>query len=204
MSPTWITTATMTTTTPMTTNSEKGHLTERPSALAASQPAGRPSALPRRKQDIFDEEWMRLAIAEAAHTAPGDVPVGAVVVDAEGKVVGRGSNRREADGDPLAHAEVIALREATRAVGDGWRLEQCTLVVTLEPCVMCAGACVMGRVGRVVFGAWSPKTGACGSIADVIRDPAHAFTPQVRGGVLADECSVYLREFFERQRQSEA
>ena len=177
MSPTWITTVTMTTTTPMTTNSEKGHLHERPSAL------------PRRKQDILDEEWMRLAIAEAAHTAPGDVPVGAVVVDAEGKVVGRGSNRREADGDPLAHAEVIALREATRAVGDGWRLEQCTLVVTLEPCVMCAGACVMGRVGRVVFGAWSPKTGACGSIADVIRDPAHAFTPQVRGGVLADECT---------------
>ena len=102
MSPTWITTATMTTTTPMTTNPDKGHLTGRPSALAASQPAGRPSALPRRKQDILDEEWMRLAIAEAAHTAPGDVPVGAVVVDAEGKVVGRGSNRREADGDPLA------------------------------------------------------------------------------------------------------
>ena len=157
MSPTWIMTAMTTTTTPMTTNSEKGHLTERPTDLAAGQPAGRPSALPRREQDILDEVWMRLAIAEAAHTAPGDVPVGAVVVDAEGRVVGRGSNRREADGDPLAHAEVIALREATRAVGDGWRLEQCTLVVTLEPCVMCAGACVMGRVGRVVFGAWSAQ-----------------------------------------------
>lgn len=186
----------------MATSFERGQ----PGGGVTGQPTGqtteKPSTLPRREQDIRDEEWMRLAIAEAARTAPGDVPVGAVVVDAEGKVVGRGSNRREADGDPLAHAEVIALREATRAVGDGWRLEQCTLVVTLEPCVMCAGACVMGRVGRVVFGAWSPKTGACGSIADVIRDPAHAFTPQVRGGVLADECSVYLREFFERQRQS--
>lgn len=146
---------------------------------------------------------MRLALAEAANTSPCDVPVGAVVVDKDGAVVGRGSNRREADGDPLAHAEVIALREAARAVGDGWRLEECTLVVTLEPCVMCAGACAMGRVGRVVFGAWSPKTGACGSIADVIRDPAHPFTPQVRGGVLADECSVALQEFFLQQRESE-
>lgn len=158
--------------------------------------------LPRRSQDELDEEWMRLALAEAASAAADDVPVGAVVVDAEGRVVGRGSNRREADGDPFAHAEVIALREAARVVGDGWRLEECTLVVTLEPCVMCAGACVMGRVGRVVFGAWSPKTGACGSIADVIRDPAHTFTPQVRGGVLGDECAAILQKFFLRQRTS--
>lgn len=141
---------------------------------------------------------MRLAITKATHTAPEDVPVGAVIVNAENKVVGQDSNRRETDGDSPAHAEIIASREATRAVGGGWRLERCTLAVTLGPCVMCAGACAMGRVGRVVFGAWSPKTSACGSIADIIRNPAHILIPQVRGGVLADECPTYLREFFER------
>lgn len=158
------------------------------------------AALPRKEQDVLDEKWMRLALSEAANTALGDVPVGAVVIGPRGDVVGRGSNRREADADPFAHAEVLALREAALAVGDGWRLEDCTLVVTLEPCVMCAGAAVMSRVGRIVFGAYSPKTGAVGSIADVVRDPAHVFVPEVRGGVLADECSVPLREFFEAQR----
>lgn len=173
-----------------------------PAPAEHAQPQCAPAvrALPRRRQDELDEQWMRLALAEADNTAPGDVPVGAVVIGPDGDVVGRGSNRREADGDPMGHAEVIAIAQAARVVGDGWRLEDCTLVVTLEPCVMCAGACVMARVGRVVFGAWSPKTGACGSIADVIRDPAHAFTPQVRGGVLADECSIPLRAFFESQR----
>ena len=159
-----------------------------------------PPVLPRRAQDVRDEDWMRLALAEAQSVSPGEVPVGAVVINPAGEVIGRGSNRREADGDPLAHAEVLALQQAARTLGDGWRLENCTLVVTLEPCVMCAGACVLGRVGRVVFGAWAPKTGACGSIADVIRDPAHSFVPQVRGGVLARECGEILREFFAEQR----
>lgn len=158
------------------------------------------AVLPRKQQDVIDENWMRLALAEAAKTANGDVPVGAVVIGPHGEVVGRGSNRREADADPIAHAEVLALREAARAVGDGWRLEDCTLVVTLEPCVMCAGAAVMSRVGRIVFGAYSPKTGAVGSIADVVRDLPHMFVPEVRGGVLAEECSVLLRDFFGNQR----
>lgn len=156
--------------------------------------------LPQPVADLRDEAWMRLALAEAHKTSAGDVPVGAVVMSPDGEVVGRGSNRREADGDPMAHAEVLALQEAARNVADGWRLEDCTLVVTLEPCVMCAGAAVMARVGRVVFGAWSPKTGACGSIADVIREPAHVFAPQVRGGVLAEECENLLPEFFASRR----
>lgn len=158
-------------------------------------------ALPRPSQELRDEDLMRQAIAVAAGTPDGDVPVGALVVGPDGGVLGSGVNRREADSDPLAHAEVIAIREAAAAHGDGWRLEDCTLVVTLEPCVMCAGTAVMARVGRIVFGAWSPKTGACGSIADVVREPAHPWTPQVTGGVLAEECANLLPSFFRAKRQ---
>lgn len=158
-------------------------------------------ALPRPIRELRDEALMRQAIAVAAGTPDGDVPVGALVVGPDGEVLGCGVNRREADSDPLAHAEVIAIREAAAAHGDGWRLEDCTLVVTLEPCVMCAGTAVMARVGRIVFGAWSPKTGACGSIADVVREPAHPWIPQVTGGVLAEECARILPNFFRARRQ---
>lgn len=143
---------------------------------------------------------MRAAIEVARRTPPGDVPVGAVVFGPDGEILAEAANRREADADPMGHAEVLALREAARNLDDGWRLEDCELVVTLEPCVMCAGAAVMARVGRIVFGAWSPKTGACGSIADVVRDPAHPFAPHVRGGVLAGECEDLLPEFFRGKR----
>ena len=110
-----------------------------------------------------------LELAKRA-AAAGDVPVGAVVVDADGQIIGRGYNTREADGDPLAHAEIIAMREAARALGS-WNLSDCTLAVTLEPCPMCAGACVQTHIGTIVFGAWDSKLGACGSIWDIPRDP---------------------------------
>lgn len=134
--------------------------------------------------------------AECAH----DVPVAAVVVDGSGRIVGRGVNRREADGDPSAHAEVLALREAAQTLGDGWRLEDCTLVVTLEPCTMCAGAAVGARVKRIVFGAWEPKTGACGSLLDVVRAPGQLHVPEVVGGVLESECAAPLERFFAERR----
>lgn len=147
-----------------------------------------------------DVDVMRLALARA-HRAlgTGDVPVGAVVVGPDGAVVGEGHNAREADGDPTAHAEVLALRAAARTLGR-WRLEDCTLVVTLEPCLMCAGAIVLARVPRVVFGAWDPKAGASGSQWDVLRDRRVNHRPEVLGGVLEDECGEVLREFFESQR----
>jgi tRNA(adenine34) deaminase len=139
---------------------------------------------------------MRLALDEAMlapHT--GDVPVGAVVLDADGAVIGRGRNEREATGDPTAHAEVIALRRAATATGQ-WRLSGCTLVVTLEPCTMCAGAIVLSRVDRVVYGAADPKAGAAGSLWDVIRDRRLNHRPEVIQGVLADECAQLLTRFF--------
>jgi tRNA(adenine34) deaminase len=143
---------------------------------------------------------MRAALAVAAATAgAGDVPVGAVVVDADGRVVGRGHNRREADADPTAHAEVVALRAAAKARGS-WRLDGLTLVVTLEPCTMCAGALTLARVDRVVFGAVDPKAGAVGSLWDVVRDPRLNHRAEVIGGVLADECGALLRDFFARHR----
>jgi tRNA(adenine34) deaminase len=146
------------------------------------------------------DDWMRLALAVAADTpAGGDVPVGAVVVDATGSVVGRGRNVREEDRDPTGHAEVVALREAARSL-DSWRLTGCTLVVTLEPCTMCAGALVLARVDRLVYGATDPKAGAVGSLWDVVRDRRLNHRPEVVAGVLADECSAVLRAFFERRR----
>lgn len=143
---------------------------------------------------------MRLALG-LARTAlsTGDVPVGAVVLDPDGSVVGEGRNRREADGDPTAHAEVLALRSAAGALGR-WRLDDCTLVVTLEPCVMCAGAIVLARVPRVVFGAWDEKAGASGSQWDVLRDRRVNHRPEVVPGVLEEECGALLREFFETRR----
>jgi tRNA(adenine34) deaminase len=143
---------------------------------------------------------MRLALSEARLALPtGDVPVGAVVLDREGEVVGRGRNRREVDQDPTAHAEVVALREAATGFGR-WRLEECTLVVTLEPCTMCAGAVGASRVGRLVFGAFDPKAGAVGSLWDVVRDRRLNHRPEVVSGVLAAECGGLLIGFFEGQR----
>ena len=117
-----------------------------------------------------DESLIRAAIAAATAAGPDDVPIGAVVFDADGVELARAANAREALGDPTAHAEILALRAAARVRGDGWRLEGATLAVTVEPCTMCAGALVMARVARVVFGAWDPKTGAVGSLWDVVRD----------------------------------
>ena len=146
------------------------------------------------------DEWMRLALA-AARRAPqhADVPVGAVVVDPSGEVIGVGANDREGAGDPTAHAEVLALRAAAEALGQ-WRLAGCTLVVTLEPCTMCAGALVLARVDRLVYGADDPKAGAVGSLWDVVRDRRLNHRPEVVRGVLADECGAVLRDFFARHR----
>lgn len=143
---------------------------------------------------------MREAIALARTTPDGDVPVGAIIYGPDGAVLGRGVNRREADRDPLAHAEVLAIREALSHDLDGWRLTDCTLVVTLEPCTMCAGALVGARIGRIVFGAYEPKTGAVGSVFDVVRDPHVLHRIEVQGGVLEEECQELLRGFFEGLR----
>ena len=139
-----------------------------------------------------------LDLARAA-TGWGDVPIGAVVLSADGEVIGSGSNVRERDGDPTGHAEMVALREASRAVGE-WRLSGCTLVVTLEPCTMCAGALVLARVDRLVFGAYDDKAGAVGSLWDVVRDRRLNHRPEVIGGVLAEESAALLDEFFRTQR----
>lgn len=149
--------------------------------------------------DDLDERWMRLALAAAAEAEThADVPVGAVVVR-DGEVVGVGHNRREVDGDPTAHAEVLAIRAAAAVLGS-WRLEECTLVVTLEPCTMCAGAIVLARVPRVVFGATDPKAGAAGSLWDVLDDPRLNHRSEVTSGVLAEECGELLRAFFRARR----
>lgn len=140
-----------------------------------------------------------LALAQRAHDA-GDVPVGAVVLDAAGSVLGQGWNRRET-GDPTAHAEVVALREAGRVIGS-WRLAGTSLVVTLEPCPMCAGAAILARVDRVVFGAFDPKAGAAGSVWDLLRDPRANHNPEVVAGVLEQQCAASLRDFFATQRGS--
>lgn len=143
---------------------------------------------------------MRRALAQAAAAAArGEVPVGAVVLDPSGEVLAEAGNAREATGDPTAHAEILALRAAAAARG-GWRLDGCTLVVTLEPCTMCAGAAVLARVARVVYGAPDPKAGAAGSLWDVIRDRRLNHRPEVIAGVLADECAAVLRDFFTTRR----
>lgn len=147
---------------------------------------------------------IRAAIEAARDSDGADVPVGAVVFDADGTELARAVNSRESTGDPTAHAEISALRGAACVHGDGWRLEGATLAVTLEPCTMCAGALVLARVARVVFGAWEPKTGAVGSLWDVVRDRRLTHRPQVRGGVLGDECAALLDEFFREHRGSRA
>ena len=147
-----------------------------------------------------DEDLIRAALDTARDAGPDDVPIGAVVFDAEGVELARAANARERLGDPTAHAEILALRAAAAARGDGWRLEGATLAVTVEPCTMCAGALVAARVAAVVFGAWEPKTGAAGSLWDVVRDRRLMHRPQVRGGVLAGECAAMLAEFFARHR----
>jgi tRNA(adenine34) deaminase len=143
---------------------------------------------------------MQLALDLAAKASQqGDVPVGAIVMNSLGEVVGRGFNTREVDNDPMNHAEVVALREAAIA-NNSWRLDDHTLVVTLEPCTMCAGAAVQSRVGRIVFGAFDEKAGAVGSLWDVVRDRRLPHRPEVVSGVLADECSAILSEFFKNHR----
>ncbi len=143
---------------------------------------------------------MRAALDEARFTLDsGDVPVGAVVINLSGEVIGRGHNRREADMDPTAHAELIALRQAAAGLGS-WRLEGCTLVVTLEPCTMCAGALVLSRAVRLVFGAHDAKAGAVGSLWDVVRDRRLNHRPEVVAGVLAGESGELLRTFFASRR----
>jgi tRNA(adenine34) deaminase len=143
-------------------------------------------------------EAMGLALREARRAA-GDVPVGAVVLDPSGRLAGAGRNERERTGDPTAHAEILALRQAAARLGE-WRLTGCTLVVTLEPCTMCAGAAVLARVERIVYGAIDPKAGAVGSLWDVVRDRRLNHRPEVIAGVLAEECGALLTEFFARRR----
>ena len=153
----------------------------------------------RRTEDPY-AAWMHLALAEAALAgAAGDIPVGAVVIGAGGEVLGRGHNAREAGADPTAHAEILALRAAASALGQ-WRLTGSTLVVTLEPCTMCAGAAVLARVDRLVFGAHDDKAGAVGSLWDVVRDRRLNHRPEVVAGVLAAECSAVLAGFFQARR----
>lgn len=143
---------------------------------------------------------MREALDEARATSDtGDVPVGAVVVGADGLLLGRGRNAREGTGDPTAHAELLALRAAASALGQ-WRLSGCTLFCTLEPCTMCAGALLLARVDRLVFGAWDPKAGAAGSVRDVVRDSRLNHRLEVVPGVLEPECSALLRDYFSRHR----
>ena len=143
---------------------------------------------------------MRAALAEAAAAAgTGDVPVGAVILDAAGVVVARGRNRREADADPTAHAEIVAIQAAARA-RRSWRLDGLTLVVTLEPCTMCAGAITEARLSRLVYGAADPRAGAVGSLWDVVRDQRLVPVPEVIGGVLAAECLKTIRTFFSERR----
>ena len=148
---------------------------------------------------MSDERWIREALIEASAAASaGEVPVGAVIVRGE-KVLAHAANRTIGDQDPSAHAELLAIRAAASALGR-WRLDDCTLYVTLEPCAMCAGAIVLARIERVVFGAWDDKAGMAGSVGDILRHPRLNHSPQVLAGVLADECGALLGEFFRERR----
>lgn len=138
-----------------------------------------------------------LVIARSAF-ATGDVPVGAIVINKDGVVIGKGSNERQANNDPTAHAEVVAIRNAAARLQNS-RLDGCTLIVTLEPCAMCAGAIAQSRISKVVFGAWDEKAGAVGSVWDVLRDPRSIFKVEVQGGVLEKECAALLTEFFKEK-----
>jgi len=147
------------------------------------------------------EEAMRVAIdhAKIASVASRDVPVGAVILNADGELISTGNNQRELLNDPTAHAEIVAIRHAATALGN-WRLDGCIIVVTLEPCAMCAGAIAQSRVSKVVFGAWDEKAGASGSVWDLLRDPRALHKVEVTSGVLQEECSAMLKEFFSEQR----
>lgn len=147
----------------------------------------------------YDEPMARALALAAEAAADGDVPVGAVVLDPAGAIIGEGRNIREITHDPTGHAEVVALRAAAEAHG-GWNLEDHTLVVTLEPCVMCAGAILQARIGRVVFGAWDDKAGAAGSMYDLLRDRRLPYRAEVIGGIRAEEATAQLRDFFESRR----
>lgn len=147
-----------------------------------------------------DEVWMMEALVEAGRAADiGEVPIGAVVVR-DGQIIGRGHNRREIDGDPLAHAEILAIQDAARRTA-GWRLTECTMYVTLEPCAMCAGALVNSRVERLVYGAPDPKAGYCGTLGDLVRDPRLNHRLEVTAGVLESESAALLRGFFASLRR---
>jgi tRNA(adenine34) deaminase len=135
-----------------------------------------------------------LLVAKSALTA-GDVPVGAVIINKDGVIVGKGFNEREANNDPIAHAEVVAIRNAAARLQNS-RLDGCTLIVTLEPCAMCAGAIAQSRISKLIFGAWDEKAGAVGSVWDVLRDPRSIFKVEVTSGVLEDECAALLKDFF--------
>lgn len=161
--------------------------------------------------DADHEHWMGLALAEAREALrTEDVPIGAVLLGPDGAVLATGRNEREALGDPTAHAEVVAIRAGAEALrrrmtddggeSDGWRLEDCTLVVTLEPCAMCAGAIVLSRIPRVVFGAWDEKAGAAGSVFDILRERRLNHWVEVYAGIREEECATLLRDFFARHR----
>ena len=148
---------------------------------------------------VFEEPMRRALMLAASASQQGEVPIGAIVMNPAGQIVGEGFNTREQERDPMNHAEVVALRMAALA-NKSWRLDGHTLVVTLEPCTMCAGAAVQARVGRIVFGAFDKKAGAVGSLWDVVRDPRLPHRPEVVSGVLVDECAAILSEFFKAHR----
>ena len=149
---------------------------------------------------MIDEELMRAALATAQGAlASGDVPVGAIIINKQGDVIASAHNERELHGDPTAHAEIVALRRAAEKIGQ-WRLEDHTIVVTLEPCAMCAGAIAQSRISTVIFGAWDEKAGAVGSVWDLLRDPRSLFKVEVRSGVLARECADILKVFIQGVR----
>jgi len=150
------------------------------------------------------DKAMRVALERAkfGELASGDVPVGAVMLNKDGAIISMGNNQRELLKDPLAHAEIVAIKSASRSIGS-WRLEECTLVVTLEPCAMCAGAIMQARIPRVVFGAWDEKAGAAGSMWDLLRDPRSTFRTEVRAGVLADECAELIKSFIQAVRKKD-
>lgn len=142
------------------------------------------------------EDLMRSALTIARNAfSTGDVPVGAIVINKDGVVIGQGSNEREANNDPTAHAEIVAIRKASSRLQNS-RLDGCIIIVTLEPCAMCAGAIAQSRISHLVFGAWDEKAGAVGSVWDVLRDPRSIFKVEVTAGVLENECAALLREFF--------
>jgi tRNA(adenine34) deaminase len=152
---------------------------------------------------VSDEELMQQALLVAQDAlASGDVPVGAIIVNKDGKIIASGHNERELHKDPTAHAEIVALRRATQVL-NSWRLEDHTLVVTLEPCAMCAGAIAQSRISTVVFGAWDEKAGAVGSVWDLLRDPRSLFSVEVRAGVLADQCAAVLKSFIQGVRKKD-